>query len=177
VACNTDPFTCRRDHIASHLEDAEADDGDFEARCPCCGHGGFRVSKPTRSRSYRHIWTCACPWCRCRPGAIRVALLKLGIRAACLGIYDGDVTRAIQPEAARRLDLAARDILATSGLRPADIRIIIAEALGRKVPEDYRAFVRFAIEAGVGRRQAYEAAARWCRPSDLSPPTNRGVGR
>lgn len=175
MPCGLSPDECRRDCIAARLDDAEPDGADFEARCPACGHGGFRISRPTRSRVYRNIWTCACQRCKCSAGTIRGELLGRGIRAACLGIYDGNAPRAIQPDTARRQDLAIRDILATPHLRPSDMRIILAEAAGLHVPEDASRFVKFAMAQGVGRRQAYEAAARWCRPSDGHPLTGGGV--
>jgi hypothetical protein len=173
VACYADPLTCRRDHIAARLDDVRQDGTDFEARCPACGHGGFRVSQPTRSRVYRHIWTCACQRCKCS-GALRGAQLRLGIDADCLGSYDGPIQRDIPPADARRMELAIRDILAVPGLKPADIRIMLAAAAGRKVPDDFTGFVRFARELGISKTQAQEAAARWCRPPDCRPP-NRGA--
>lgn len=167
-------FACRRDHIAGLLLDAEQDGSGFEARCPECGHPGFRVDRPTRSTRYRHIWTCACGRCKCKAGTLRAALLRLGISRDCLGAYDGPVQHDIQPETARRMDMAIRDILAVPGLKPADIRIMLAEAQGAKVPDDYTGFVKFARQAGIGHQQAYEAARRWVgRPSDC-PPSNRG---
>ena len=175
MPCGLSPNQCRRDHVAGCLEDAEADGTDFEARCPNCGHGGFRISQPTRSRSLRHIWTCSCKRCKCSPGAIRAALLQLDISRACLGSYDGNAPKDIRPEVARNQSLAIRDILATPHLRPADMRLILAEASGHEVPTETNPFVKFAMAQGVGRRQAYEAATRWCRPSDCHPKPRGGV--
>lgn len=175
MPCGLSPDQCRRDHVATRLDDTEADGTDFEARCPECGHGGFRVSRPTRSRSLRHIWTCACKRCRCSPGSIRAALLRQDISAACLGTYDGNAPKDIHPEVAKKQNLAIRDILAVPHLRPADMRIILAEAIGYEIPGEVGAFVKFAMTQGVGRRQAYEAASRWCRPSDSHPKPRGGV--
>ena len=174
MACDLGPEACRREHIAPRLAGAEADGGDWEARCPLCGHGGFRISRPTRSK-YRHIWTCACPRHKCKAGDLRIALLERDVSPGCLGLYDGPGQKDIHPDTARRMDLTIRDILAVPGLKPADIRIILAEAQGRKVPEEFRPFVKFAIKLGIGRTQAQEAAARWCRPPDCPPVPGGGV--
>lgn len=176
MPCGLSPDQCRRDHVAIRLDGAEADGTDFEARCPKCGHGGFRISRPTRSRRLRHVWTCACPRCRCQSGAIRVALLRLGIDASCLGTYDGDHAKEIPAETARAMDQAISDILATPGLKLQDVRLVLAEAQGRKIPEDYTGFVKFAKSVGLAHQQAYEAARRWVsRPSDCPPQTGGGV--
>jgi hypothetical protein len=178
MACHANPATCRREHIAKHLDVIAEDNGDFEARCPACGHGGFRISKPERSNRLRHIWACNCRRCprRCDPGDIRAALLRLKISPACLGLYEGTAPRDIPPEAARRMDRAMRDIIATPHLKPADIRIIIAEALGMKPPAEYREFVKFAKSIGIGHQQAYEAARREVgRPADGPPVPGGGV--
>lgn len=176
MTCGLSPSTCRRNHIAPQLKNAEADGGDYEAPCPACGHGGFRISQPTRSRSYRHIWTCACRRCKCSPGVVRVALLKLDIDMGCLGLYCGNSPTAVQPEAARRMDRVISDILAAPHLKSADVRLALAEAQGRVIPEEYREFVRFAKDIGISQQQAYEAARRWVgRPSDCPPLTGGGV--
>jgi hypothetical protein len=173
-----EPDQCRREHIASRLAGAEPEGGDFEARCPVCGHGGFRVSRATRSRRLRNVWTCACPRCRCPAGAVRGALLRLGVGAGCLGDYDGGSTREIPADIARAMDLAISDILAAPGLKLQDVRLILAEAQGRKIPEDdYTEFVRFAKSIGLAHQQAYEAARRWVSRPPGSPPTNRGRSR
>lgn len=165
MACELQAGTCRREHIARHLDDAKADSGDFEAHCPVCGHGGFRISA-ANSKSYRHVWTCQCGRCKCKAGDIRAALLKLGILPGCLGIYDGPILKAISPETARTMDRVIRDILCAPHLKPSDMRLALAEAIGWKVPADYTEFVKFAKHAGVGHQQAYEAARRWLsRPS------------
>jgi len=138
------------------------------------------VSRPDRSRRLRNMWTCACGLCkgRCTPGALRAELLRLDIKAACLGIYDGANAREIPADVAQEMDRTINDILATPGLKLQDIRLALAEAQGRKIPEDdYTEFVRFAKGIGLAHQQAYEAARRWVRrPSDC-PPSNRGEGR
>lgn len=174
MACKLNPDTCRGKHIASRLNDAERRSADWEARCPICQHSTFRVSVP-RVRKYRHIWTCACKGCGCTAGAIRVALLKLGIMGWCLGVYDGPVERKVAPEIARNVDLVLRDIWATPHLKPADMRLALAEAQGHEVPTEYRPFIKFAMSIGISKTRAKEAAEDWCRPSDGRPHT-RGAG-
>jgi hypothetical protein len=174
VACSRKPAPCRTEHIAGKLASPERDGDDYEARCPACGHGGFRISAPTQAR-YRNIWTCACKRCRCDKTAIRTALLRLDVSPGCLGSYGTYAKAGTDPAMAVALEVAARDILCAPGLKPSDIRIALAEALGQKVPADYRTFAKWAIGIGVGRSQAYEAAARWCRPPDSPPPPEGGV--
>ena len=172
MACQSAPDACRRDHIAARLDDAEPDSGDYEARCPVCGHGGFRISRPTRSNRLRNVWTCNCQRCRgrCPVGDLRTALLRRGISAACLGIYDGDKGKEIPGETARAMDQAINDILNCPGLKLQDVRIVLAEAQGRKIPTEYTEFVKFAKSIGLAHQQAYEAARRWAsRPSDCPP--------
>ena len=174
MACDLGADGCRRMHIAARLDDVEEDGGDYEARCPSCGHRGFRISR-ARVRTYRNIWTCACSRCKCTPGQLRAVLLGLDILPGCLGTYDGPVQRTVDPETARRMDLAIRDILATPHLKPADMRLVLAEAQGRKIPEEFTPFVKFARSLGIGKTQAQEAAARWgCRPPDSRPPQTGG---
>ncbi len=73
------------------------------------------------------------------------------------------------------MDRTIRDILAAPHLKPADMRIILAEARGQRIPEDYTEFVKFAKSIGIGHQQSYEAARRWTsRPSGQSPPQTGG---
>jgi hypothetical protein len=174
VACDLNPGACRTKCIAGRLAEAEQDGSDYEARCPACGRGGFRISEP-RSPRLRHVWTCA--GSRCPAGTIRGALLRLGIGAGCLGIYDGANIKEIPPDVARAMDRAISDILSMPGLKLQDVRLLLAEAQGRKIPDNYTEFVRFAKSIGLAHQQAYEAARReFGRPSDC-PPSNRGEGR
>jgi len=165
MACPRGAHQCRADDIAPKLRDPEPDGGDWEARCPVCGHETFRISKPDRS-GYRNIWACACKKCRCKP-YLRAALLALGILPGCLGSYGTKGGSASpDPAAVAMLTQAVDDILDAPRLKPSDMRIVLAEARGHKVPADKRAFVPWAMSIGIGRRQAYDAADRWCRPAD-----------
>lgn len=160
--CDRDSARCRADLAGLFsLVPNPRSLGDYEGRCPECGHGGFGLSAPTKNRSLRHIWKCNCQRCRCPAGDIRAAMLKAGAGMACLGDYDGPA-KSIDEEAARKLERIVRDILSVPGLKPAEVRIALAEGLGRKVPTEYGEFVTFAMDAGVGRSQAYEAAKRNC---------------
>jgi hypothetical protein len=176
VACGLG-FTadqCRARHIALKLRDAKPDGADYEARCPVCGHLAFRVSA-AREKRYRNVWTCACKPRHCEPGAMRTALLALGVMPGCLGFYAASAKASADPNMAARLDAATADILDAPHLKPSDMRIILAEARGRKVPGEFRQFVKWAMSIGIGRTQAYEAAARWCRPADASSSPEGGV--
>lgn len=159
---------CRAEHIAVKLRDYRQVGTDWEARCPVCGHPTFRISRADNKR-YRHVWTCACKPRHCQPETMRAELLALGIMPGCLGLYAASAKAGTDPDMATRLDAITADILAAPGLRPSDMRILIAEARGQKVPGDKRAFAKWAQTIGIGRRQAYEAADRWCRPPDGHP--------
>lgn len=174
MGCPRTPQQCRAADIAAKLRDAAPDGTDWEARCPVCRHPSLRVSKPERS-AYRNIWGCACKHCKCDRAAIRAALLALGILPGCLGSYGAHGSTGIDPAKVAAMEQAVDDILCAPGLRPSDMRIILAEARGQKVPLDRRAFVPWAMSIGVGRRQAYEAAERWCRPADSSSLPGGGV--
>jgi hypothetical protein len=174
MGCQLAPDQCRAQHIAPRLRLAEPDGTDWEARCPLCGHGSFRVSV-ARERRYRHVWTCACKPRHCEAPEMRAALLALGVMPGCLGDY-GTYARPVRdPAASARLEQAVRDILAAPHLRPSDMRIVLAEALGDKIPAESRSFVPWAMRIGIGRRQAFEAVARWCRPADSSSSPEGGV--
>lgn len=169
MACSASPQRCRAEHIAPKLRDAKQDGGDWEAKCPICGHPSFRVSKPDRS-GYRNIYTCACKRCRCKP-KLRAAVLGAGVLPGCLGSYGASGGQASpDPAAVAVLTQSIDDILNAPGLRPSDMRIILAEARGQKVPTERKPFIPWAMSIGIGRRQAYEAAERWCRPAGSSPP-------
>ena len=169
MSCPLGPGPCRREHIAARLRDAVQDGTDWEACCPVCGHETFRVSAPERAR-WRNIWGCACRGHRrCQDADMRGALLALGVMPGCLGGYAASMKASTDPNMAARLDAISADILSAPHLKPSDMRILLAEARGDKVPEDQRDFVKWAIELGISRTRAYEAATRWCRPPD-SPP-------
>lgn len=172
MGCPQGAHQCRTD-IAAKLREPEPVGGDWEARCPVCRHSSFRISAP-KVRAYRHIWTCACKRCRCSPADIRAALLGLGVLPGCLGSY-GSSGRpaAVDLVAVALLEQTVDDILNAPHLKPADMRIALAEARGQKRPDEAKAFVKWAMGLGVGRSQAYEAAARWCRPPDC-PPCREG---
>lgn len=173
MACGSTAGQCRALHIAPNLRDATQDGTDWEAKCPVCGHGGFRLSQPSRSR-YRHIWVCACRRCKCSPDAIRAALLALEITPGCLGSYALDLKPASDPVAAAELREAVDLILSWPGLDASQVRIILAEARGDKIPDDYSGFVRFAKGIGIGQANAYKVAAKHCRPSGCPPPPGEG---
>lgn len=175
MTCPLGSDRCRAEHIAPKLRDATEKDGtDREARCPVCGHGGFRISR-ARERRYRHVWTCACRRCRCEPAATRAALIALGVPAPCLGDYVLNLKPAADSIGAARLREAVDLILGWPGMDASQIRLTLAEARGDKIPDEYREFVRFAKGIGIGQANAYKVAAKLCRPSDGHPPPGEGV--
>lgn len=171
MACPAGPDACRAAHIAVRLRDAVQDGTDWKARCPVCGHKSFRIShadaKPLRNR-----WTCACKPCRCQT-ALRGALLALGAMPGCLGIYQLGL-KTPEPAAAAALREAVDLILAWPGLDPSMMRLMLADARGDKIPDEYRDFARFAQQIGVGRRHSYNLAEKHCRPSGSPPPPGEG---
>jgi hypothetical protein len=176
VPCGLDLGTCRRVDIAAvlNLEPNPRSPGDFEGKCPECGHGGFALSQPTLTKM-RNMWSCNCKRCGtrgCLAKVVRLAMIRQGVPAACLGTYIGTEKTEISQEEARLMAQTIDDILAAPGLKPADMRIALAEARGRKVPTDYHEFIPFALSIGVGRSQAYEAGKRECE----YPPQTGGDG-
>lgn len=169
MTCPLGADQCRADHIAARLSEAEQDGTDFEARCPVCRHGGFRVSRPEKAR-WRNIWTCACKRCRCDAAAIRAELMRLGARSGCLGGYGMDLKAGADPVAAAALREAVNLVLSWPGLDPSMMRLILAEARGDKIPDGYGEFAKFARSIGISRRHSYDLAAEHCRPSDSPLP-------
>lgn len=165
---------CRTQHIAAKLRDAEPDGTDYEARCPVCNHGGFRISK-AKAKSYRHVWTCNCRRCRCDPVAIRAALLALGISRSCLGNYVLDLKPAADPVAAAALREAVDLILNWPGLDPSEMRLMLAEARGDKIPDDYSGLAKYGQSIGISRAHSFRMAAKLCRPPDASSSPEGGV--
>jgi hypothetical protein len=170
VACRRADDQCRAQDIARYLRDARQDGNDWESRCPLCDHKSFRVSAPERTR-WRNIWTCACKGHpKCDGGSLRAELLRLGIRPACLGNWAIDLKPAADTVAAAELRETVDMILNWPGLDPSEMRFMLAEARGDKIPDDYREFARFAQGIGIGRRNSYNLAERNCRPSGCLPP-------
>jgi hypothetical protein len=173
MTCPSEADRCRAEHVAPKLSDAEQASADYEARCPVCRHGGFRISHASKSR-YRHVWVCACRRCHCGPAAIRAELMRLGVRPGCLGGYGIDLKPATDPIGAAKLKEAVDLVLGWPGLDQSEMRIILAEARGDKVPDEYREFVRFAKGIGIGQANAYKVAGKMCRPPDCPPPPGEG---
>ncbi len=175
MACGSKAEQCRAEHIALELRGAGQDGTDWEARCPLCGHGGFRIST-AKVRSYRHVWTCNCKRCRCGdPAALRSALLKLGITPGCLGVYAMDLKPAADPIAAAALREAVDLILSWPGLDPSEMRLILAEARGDKIPDDYSGLAKYGQSIGISRAHSFRMAAKLCRPPDASSSPEGGV--
>lgn len=164
MACRADPGTCRRDHIARPFRGAEYGERGFDATCLVCGHDTYRCQAPDRSRSLRHIWTCACKRCGCDGTRLRAAMLQAGIDPGCLGSYSGDTATTADPDRARRIEQAALDVLALQGQPIGFIKLILAEAVHGPAPDGYADLVRWLQDkAGVTRSEAYRTAERWTR--------------
>jgi hypothetical protein len=169
MTCPVEGDRCRAEHVAPKLSEAEQAGADFEAHCPVCRHGGFRISRASRSR-YRHVWVCTCRRCRCDPAAIRAEMMRLGVRSGCLGGYGVDLTAGSDPIAAAALREAVDLVLSWPGLDPSMMRLILAEARGDKVPDEYGEFAKFARAIGIGKSHAYNLAKLNCRPSGCPSP-------
>lgn len=174
MACPLGTDRCREQHIVPKLRDIEPDGEDFEAKCPVCGHGGFRISHAKVQR-YRNVWTCECKRCKCEGTAIRSALLALGVRAACLGVYLLSAPAAADPMEAAALREAVDLILGWPGLDPSTIRLMLAEARGDKFPDDFGEAAKYAQSIGISRAHSFRMAARLCRPADASSSPEGGV--
>src|SRR5580704_2284737 len=64
LACGAESGPCRHRHIAEPLQlvPNPRSPGDWEGRCPECGHGGFALSQPTLTKM-RNMWSCNCRIC------------------------------------------------------------------------------------------------------------------
>lgn len=175
MPCGLSPNQCRRDHIAGRLDGAEADGADFEARCPSCGHGGFRVSRPTLTKM-RNVWTCNCKICNGRKGCptrvTRAAMIRRKIPPWCLGSYIGKDKPAADLDRLLKIAQTVDDVInACPVLSAADITMLLADARGDKIPEDYSECAAFAKKKlGMSNGNAYNVAAKWTTGSSSRPP-------
>jgi hypothetical protein len=184
VPCGLSPDECRRDCIAARLDDAEPDGTDFEARCPACGHGGFRVSHPVTKM--RNVWTCHCQICNggkgCPVRVTRAAMLRRRISPRCLGSYIGRDKPG--PDLDRLLKIAQTvdDVInCCPVLSAADITMLLAEARGDNIPDEYKGCAAYARGLGMSRANSYNVAEKWTggsgsRPDGLEVPPQTGGG-
>jgi hypothetical protein len=185
LACDLGADDCRREHIASKLDSPEPDGPDFEARCPSCGHGGFRVSHPVTKM--RNVWVCNCKICNGRKGCparvTRAALLKKKIPLWCLGSYIGKDRPEADVDRLLRIAQMVDDVISCCPvLSAAEITMLLAEARGDKIPGEYSGCAAYAKkELGMSNGNAYNVAAKWTagsgsRPPDSEVPPQTGGG-
>jgi hypothetical protein len=95
-------------------------------------------------------------------------MIREGIPVACLGSYIGKERRDVPPDVARKISQTIDDILNSPTLKAADIRILLAEARGDKIPDEYGPCAAYLMSIGLGRSNAYNFAERetGCRPPD-----------
>lgn len=173
MPCGLSPDQCRSDHVAPRLDGAEADGPDFEARCPACGHGGFRVSRPiTRMRN---VWTCNCKICNGRKGcptrATRAAMIRRKIPPWCLGSYIGKDKPEADSDRLLKIAQTVDDVInACPVLSAAEIVMVLADARGDRIPDDYKGCAKFAKDLGMSHGNAYNVAAKWTAGSSSRPP-------
>jgi hypothetical protein len=165
LACDLGPDDCRREHIASKLDSPEPDGPDFEARCPSCGHGGFRVSHPTLTKM-RNMWTCHCQICNggkgCRAKDMRAAMLRRKILPWCLGSYIGKGKPDADLDQLRRIAQTVEDLINCCPVfSAADMVMALAEARGDKIPDDYKECAAYARTLGMSRANSYNVAEKW----------------
>lgn len=178
MGCDLERDACRERDIAPRLADARRDGPDFEARCPECGHGGFRISRP--ATGMRNVWTCNCKICNggkgCPVTVTRAAMIRKGIPVRCLGSYIGKHRREVPEDAARKMAQTIDDILNCPTLKAAEIRILLADARGDKMPAEYGPCAAYLMSIGLGRSNAYNFAELETggRPPDESPPQGGG---
>jgi len=184
LACDLGPDACRREHIASKLDSPEPDGPDFEARCPSCGHGGFRVSRPVTKM--RHVWTCNCKICNggkgCPAKVTRAAMLRKGIALWCLGSYIGKDKPGADIDRLLRIAQTVDDVInCCPALSASDITMLLAAARGDDIPDEYKECAAYARGLGMSRANSYNVAEKWTggsgsRPSGLEVPPQTGGG-
>lgn len=164
----------RRRRIARELGlEEKGKPGQFQGPCPLCGRPGFSIMRPDDA-NWLHIWVCAAGRKHlCTDAAVREWLLG-HFPAQWLGGY-GETRSAIDPQQSRRLREAADIILANSGLDPSWMRIMLADARGDKIPDDYSGFARFAQSIGIGKSHSYRLAGRFSRSSSVPHPGGRSA--
>ena len=92
---------------------------------------------------------------------------------AATGRDEGALDALNDPEAAERLFRVVHYIFADPKLTAADIRIMLAVAIGRELPDTYGEFARFAKHAGIDRSYAYRIAKRWLDPDARGSTASR----
>lgn len=185
MACKSDPATCRREHIASRLDGAEPHGGDFAAKCPSCGHGGFRISQPTLTKM-RNMWTCHCQICNggkgCPAKATRAAMIRRGIAPWCLGSYIGKDKPRADVDRLLKIAQTVEDVInCCPVLSASDITMLLAEARGDDIPDEYKPCAAYARGLGMSRANSYNVAEKWTggsgsRPGGLEVPPQNGGG-
>jgi hypothetical protein len=182
VGCKTDPAICRREHVARLLGLAPnpRSPGDFEGRCPVCGHGGFALSRPTLTRM-RNIWSCNCKICNggrgCPAKVTRAAMVRRRISPWCLGTFIGKDKPQADLDRLRRIAQTVDDLInCRPCLSAADMLMALAEARGDKIPGDYGECAAFARQLGMSNGNAYNVAAKWTAgPGSEVTPQNGGA--
>jgi hypothetical protein len=180
-SCSTDPDTCRRQHAADRLGlmPNPRSPGDFEGKCPACGHGGFALSKPTLTKM-RNMWSCNCKTCNGRKGCpvkvIRAAMIRKGVSPWCLGSYIGKDKPEADLDRLRRIAQAVDDLInCRPNLSAADMVMALAEARGDKIPDDYGECAAFARKLGMSNGNAYNVAAKWTAGPESRVTPQNGV--
>jgi hypothetical protein len=187
LACGADSDACREKDIAQTLglRPNPRSPGDFEGNCPECGHGGFALSKPTLTKM-RNIWVCNCKICNggkgCPAKAARAAMLRKKIPPWCLGTYIGKDKPEADLDRLRKIAQTVDDLInACPVLSASDMVMLLADARGDKIPDDYSECAGFARKLGMSNGNAYNVAAKWTggsgsRPTDARVPPQTGGG-
>lgn len=173
MACDLDSDACRTRHIAARLDGAKPDGTDYEARCPVCGHGGFRISRPTLTKM-RNMWTCNCKTCNggngCLARDVRAAMLQRKILPWCLGSYIGKGKPEVDLEQLRKIAQTVEDIInCYPAFSAADMVMALAEARGDKIPDEYKECAAYGRSLGMSRANSYNVAEKWTGGPEQSP--------
>lgn len=185
MACGADSDACRDKHIAKvlGLRPHPKRSGDFEGKCPHCGHGGFALSRPTLTKM-RNMWTCNCKICNggrgCPTKVTRAAMLRKEISLWCLGSYIGKDKPGADLDRLRKIAQTVDDLInCCPALSASDMTMLLADARGDEVPRDYKGCAKFARNLGMSNGNAYNVAAKWTagsRPPDSEVPPQTGGG-
>lgn len=164
------PGECKQQHVAPVLGPLQGRD----YRCPAHNdhHASFSINP---GATVRLVWHCKAG---CEPGAVRDALLALGVDGACLGKY-GTARNVPGAPAIRATDCGiiadARRFQAVLKL-PIDLNGMLlrmcVQAIadgdgdlpgdpGRLLPTSYGEFISLAKRAGIERAYKYKLYRKW----------------
>jgi hypothetical protein len=101
-------------------------------------------------------------------------MIRRKIPPWCLGTYIGTSKPEADLDRLRKIAQTVDDVInACPTLSAADIVMVLADARGDKIPEDYKDCAKFAKDLGMSNGNAYNVAAKWTAGSSSRPPDSQ----